>query len=200
MPAPVRTVLVPDLEHDLAQRFRGLEEFLLVFAGAEPDDFDGVPEPIAGDTALEAVRRLWQSIKPSQHDDRGHGGRLLAPDGRYEHIPLAPVELQVEDVAILGATARALAGASSDLREAMVSTAGLGDWASTPTQLVEGAARLHGMLDLELTGDARTLIPKLHALAEGDVVLTVEEEDAYRRTADRINAMWTGSGLDRWAY
>lgn len=200
MPTRVRTVLVPDLEHDLAQRLYGLEEFLLGFAGAEPDDFDGVPEPIAGDTALEAVRRLWQSIKPSQHDGRENGGRLLAPDGRYEHIPLAPVELRVEDVAILGATARALAGAGSDLREAMVATAGSSDWANTPTQLVEGVARLHGMLDLELTDDARSLLPRLRALADGDVVLTIEEEGAYRRTVDRINAMWTGSGLDRWAY
>lgn len=42
-----RTVLVPDLEPDLAQRLCGLEEFLLGFAGAEPDDVDGVPEPVA---------------------------------------------------------------------------------------------------------------------------------------------------------
>lgn len=46
MPTLVRTVLVPDLGYELAQRLGGLEEFLLGFAGAEPDDFDGVPEPI----------------------------------------------------------------------------------------------------------------------------------------------------------
>jgi hypothetical protein len=165
MPTPVRTVLVPDLEQELARRFGGLEDFLLVFAGAEPDDFDGVPEPIAGDTALEAVRRLWQAIKPSQHDGRGTGGRLLGPDGRYEHIPLVPVELRVEDVAILAATARALAGATADLREVIVSTARFSDWATSPTQLVERVARLHGMLDLELTDDACSLLPRLHALS-----------------------------------
>jgi len=83
MPTQVRTVLVPDLEHDLelAHRLHGLEEFLLGFAGAEPDDVDGVPEPIASDTALEAVRRMWQAVTPSQHDGRGNAGRLLAPDG-----------------------------------------------------------------------------------------------------------------------
>jgi len=43
MPTPVQTVLVPDLEHELAQRLRGLEEFLLGFAGAEPDDSTACP-------------------------------------------------------------------------------------------------------------------------------------------------------------
>jgi hypothetical protein len=79
MPTQVRTVLVPDLE--LAHRLHGLEEFLLGFAGAEPGDVDGVPEPIASDTALDAVRRMWRAVTPSQHDGRGNAGRLLTPHG-----------------------------------------------------------------------------------------------------------------------
>jgi len=56
------------------------------------------------------------------------------------------------------------------------------------------------LLDLELTEDARLLLPRLRASLAGDIVLTPAEDAAYNRTVDRINTMWSGSVIDRWAY
>jgi hypothetical protein len=193
---PTRTVLVPDLDDELLATLGQLEELLLMLPGHEDDN----PEPFADDEALDAVRRIWAALKPTQRagDD---AGRLLAPDGRYEHIPLTPVELDDGDLAVLGRTAHALAAAPrwSLLAEASDAAATIGPH-TTPAALVEAIARLHGVLDLELTDDARALLPRLRASNVGDVVLTGAEEAAYNRTVDRINTMWTGSALDRWAY
>jgi len=56
------------------------------------------------------------------------------------------------------------------------------------------------LLDLELTEDARLLLPRLRASLAGDIVLTPAEDAAYNRTVDRINTMLSGSVIDRWAY
>jgi hypothetical protein len=195
---PTRTVLVPDLEGAPLATLGQLEE-LLLFTG---DDEARLPEPFANDAALGAVRRIWAALRPSQRPaDAAHPGRLLAPDARYEHIPLTPVELDEGDLSVLGRTARALGAAarSSVLGQALDDAAAIGPH-TTPAALIEGVARLHGVLDLELTDDARALLPRLCASIIGDVVLNPTEEAAYNRTVDRINTMWSGSALDRWAY
>jgi hypothetical protein len=197
---PTRTVVVPDVDEELLATLGQLEELLLMLPGSENDK---LPEPFAHDHALGAVQRIWAALKPTQRpaDDAACPGRLLAPDGRYEHIPLTPVELDDGDLAVLGRTARALGTAPrwSLLAEALDAAVTIGPH-TTPAALVEAIARLHGVLDLELTDDARALLPRLRASSVGDVVLTGAEEAAYNRTVDRINTMWTGSALDRWAY
>jgi hypothetical protein len=199
----VRTVLVPDLDDELLATLRQVEELLLLLSGDDLDDeLRDVPEPIAHDQALNAVRRLWDALRPTRRPaDAPRSGQLLAPDGRYEHIPLTPIELNAGDVSVLGATARVLAAASptSVLGEALDEASGIGPH-KAPTATVESVARLHGVLDLELTDDTRLLLPRLRASLAGDIVLTPAEDPAYNRTVDRINTMWSGSVIDRWAY
>jgi hypothetical protein len=198
---PTRTVVVPDLDGELLATLGQLEELLLMLPGDE--DGDELPEPFAHDEALGAIRRIRAALRPTQRlvDDAARPGRLLAPDGRYEHIPLTPVELDEGDLSLLGSTARALGAAArfSVLGETLDDAAAI-DPHKTPAALVEGLARLHGVLDLELTDDARALLPKLRAGVIGEVVLTPTEDAAYNRTVDRINTTWSGSALDRWAY
>lgn len=126
---------------------------------------------------------------------------MLAPDGRYEQNPLVPVQLAAADLDVLGRAARGLGAAARTFAvgDALEEASHIGPHL-TPTALVEHVARLHGVLDLEFTEDARTLLPRLQDSLVSDVVLTPSEDAAYRRTADRINTMWTGSALDRWAY
>jgi hypothetical protein len=166
--APIRTVLVPDLEGALFATLGQLEELLLLTG-----DEARLPEPFANDEALGAVRQIWDALRSAQrHADAAHPGPLLAPDGRYEHIPLTPVELDEGDLSVLGSTARALGAAapSSTVGQALDDAAAIGPHA-TPAALIEGVARLHGVLDLELTDDARALLPRLLASNTGDVVL-----------------------------
>jgi hypothetical protein len=207
-PAGKRTVLVPDLDGEPLATLVQLEELLLMLPDDNEEDPVELPEPVAGDQALEAVRRLWDALRPTQQSPGSRPGRRLGPDGKHEHVPLVPTELDAADLDVLGRTARALADTSpaTDLGEALHETArgggakfGTGPHA-TPAALVEGLIRLHGLLDLELTDDARALLPRLQASLSEDVVLTPGEETAYARTANRINTMWTGSALDRWVY
>jgi hypothetical protein len=199
----VRTVLVPNLDEELLATLGQLEELLLLLSGDDVDDeLRDVPEPIAHDRALEVVRRLWDVLRPTQRPpESDSSGRLLGADGRYEHVPLTPIEVTVDDLAVLGATARVLGAAQpgSAIAEALDEASSIGPRA-TAGAIVEGVARLHGVLDLELTDEARLLLPRLRTIAGGDVVLTPAEEAAYGRTVDRINTMWTGSALDRWVY
>jgi len=44
------------------------------------------------------------------------------------------------------------------------------------------------------------LLTQIRASLVGVVVLTQEQEAAYQRTVDRINIMWSGSGIDRFLY
>jgi hypothetical protein len=72
-------------------------------------------------------------------------------------------------------------------------------------RLVVTAARIHGMLDLEPTADTAALSQAWHDAGGADavrVVLTAEQEAAYHRTVDRINALVTlgdPSPAGRWA-
>jgi hypothetical protein len=144
-----------------------LEELLLMLSGDAGDDdadLDALPEPFADDQALTAVRNLWSALRPTQTAPGSRPGRLYAPDGHYEHIPLVPVQVDADDLDVLGATARGLGDPDRSfvLDDALEEGARIGPH-STKVALVEHIARLHGVLDLELTDDARTLLPRLQA-------------------------------------
>jgi hypothetical protein len=166
----------------------------------------------------------WDAIVPTQsrHDHPAVGGRvqgrLLGPDGRYEHRPLRLVDVDDADLQILAATAQALGQALAtaphgELAEALAAGAEAAaptyGPAPTPVGLVELIARVHGVLDLADTDDTDVLRSRLTAAAGSDapevivvdVVLRAGEEAAYQRTVDRFNSMWaSGSGLDRFLY
>lgn len=214
--ASVRTVLVPDLDGELLAPLRALEEVLLSLSLWEEDDTEDpptdrapltLPVPLAGGVALAAVQRIEAALRPTQALGPNHG-RLLAPNGVSEHAPLSVLELAAADVRVLSATAAALGrpGLDPDLVDLVAThAANLGGThraGADRTELVSLVARVAGLLDLEATDDTALLVARLTASRpEVDLALTAEEERAYARTADRLNAMWAlGSGIDRMQY
>lgn len=215
-----RRVLVPDLVDGLTEVLREVAELLLTLAGWEEDP-DGpgpfvLPAPLAGRCALDALYRIRDVLAPTQTPpqmfDRGAqvGARLLAPDGRYEHMPLHAVAIAVADLDVLAGAAAALghtvaARPDTELAEAIAAGAEAAAPTygppPTPRDIIERLARLHGLLDLAVTDDTRALIAVLdHAGNTDPVILDDTTEAAYQRLADRMNAMWSGDALSRFLY
>jgi hypothetical protein len=145
------------------------------------------------------VRRLAQALQPTQ----GLGparGRLLGPDGSYEHTPLSVLILRSADIDILSTTARALGrpGLEPDLVDVLTAyadrfadqLAGRCESADR-AEFVVGIAGLAGLLDLAPTEATQLLVARLTASPSSlDLALTDAEEAAYARTVDRMMAMW----------
>ncbi|MDK3258949.1 LuxR family transcriptional regulator [Blastococcus capsensis] len=214
-PRRQRTVLVIDLDGEPLAPLRDLEEILLCLGTWEDDDRRGpstetqplrLPAPLADRVALAAVQRLLTALAPTQ--SRGPGcGRLLAPDGRYEHAPLTVLTLPAADIHLLSATAAALGHPRlnadiAELVDAHAEQLAGGYRRIDRTELVSLLARLAGLLDLSPTYDTRLLTTRLRATPPGtDCVLRDAEEAAHARTADRMNRLWAhGSGIDRYLY
>ncbi len=116
------------------------------------------------------MQRLLTALAPTQ--TRGPGrGRLLAPDGRYEHAPLTVLTLPAADIDLLRATAAALGhpGLDPDIAELIDAFAG-GCRRTGRTELVSLLARLAGLLDLSPTDDTRLLTARLRATPPGTTV------------------------------
>ena len=77
--------------------------------------------------------------------DRGHIGRLLAPDGQYEHAPLRLVDVDSADVLVLKAAARVLADPAA--LEAVRDGLENGRAQATAAELAAYSARLAALLD-----------------------------------------------------
>ncbi|MFC5833157.1 hypothetical protein [Nonomuraea insulae] len=163
-----------------------------------------LPDPLATGIALASVRNVAGALVPTQGrfaTDQGHTGRLLAPDGRYEHAPLRRVDVDTADILVLKATARVLGdpAAPDAVRDGLEN--GRAKATSTAAELAAYAARLAALLDQADDADATMLRDRLADVdPAADVVLTHEEEAAYQKTADRLNAAWQGGGLGRLLY
>lgn len=216
MMSSVVTRLLPDLDDELTHALRQLEELLLTLALWEdgPDAPLALPAPLADRQALQALERVAAVVTPTQTRAEATAppgcGRLLGPDGHYEHMPLRLVEVDEQDLAVLAAAAAVLGRELAtrphgELAEAMEAgaDAARGDYgpAPTPVQLVETLARVHGLLDLAMTADTELLTARIAGAGRDDVVLTAAEAAAYERIADRFNGMWTLSDpLSRFLY
>ncbi|MBN6057137.1 hypothetical protein JYK22_34760, partial [Nonomuraea sp. RK-328] len=123
-------------------------------------------------------------------EESSPAGRLYAPGGRAELVPLRLVDVDPLDVATLSAAAAALgrgANGAGPVRRALEEAGG--DPAGT--ELVVAAAGFSGLLDLADTGESIVLRERLAAAGPGvDVVLTPVQESAYRATVERLTAMW----------
>lgn len=201
--------LIPDLDDELTAALGQIEELLLVFGLWEdeddPDDPVELPVPLADRAALAAVNRIQTAVYPTQGERAaaaGATGRLLGPDGRYEHVPLRLVDVDQADVDTLSAAARLLGNPrhTQDIDDGLDAGAGRTDL--TRTELVVTIARVAGLLDLAATDDTRLLAGLLAGVGPADdLVLNPAGEVAYQRTVDRLNAMWADSNpLTRWAY
>jgi hypothetical protein len=200
--------LVPDLDEELTTALNQIEELLLEVAGWEDEDPEIIwPPPLAGGAALKAVQRIWAAVAPGQGERAraaGRAGRLLAPDGRYEHLPLRLAGIDPADVAALAAAASVFGDphAPGHVRQALKHAAGLaygtGDREGC-ARLVMTAAQVSGLLDLAPDRDTEVLAALIEA--GGDVVLPPGGEAAYQRYATRANRMWSlGDPLARYLY
>lgn len=176
--------LLPDLDDELAFALGQIEELLLTLRSWEedPDDPAQLPAPLADGVALDALRQLWDAIVPTQsrHHRPAVPGRLLGPDGRYEHRPLRLVLVDDTDLQTLGAAGQALGHAlatapGGELAEAVAAGAEAADPtygpAPTPVALVELMARVHGVLDLADTTDTALLRDRLRSFTGGRCVI-----------------------------
>lgn len=204
--SPTTATLVPDDEDFRVLVARGEESLLLELATAEDEEQYGeqpwqLPKPIANQVALKAYHRIQDVLDKHRRRPRS---RLLSPDGRYEHVPLLLVELPAEDLevidGVLQALNRALAGDEQDLAELLRDIAGA--WGMTAAELVGDFSRVVAVLALAPDEDTRQLTRRLAATAPGaDVVLTVAEEAAYQRVANRLNLLLAAADpLDRFKY
>lgn len=208
--------VVPDLDDELLAVIRQMEEILTAIDPGQPGEPDALPEPLAGDKALQALLRIWDLVHPGQGEDAVQAGygRLLAPDGRLELLPLRVVDLPAEDLAVLaagGALLRQLYDRADDLVVDVVhELAPDGRFLSSSKRdehgrHVAGAlARVHGLLtaatdphdDPAVEADAVLLLGRLSAAPSADVTLTSAEYEAYRRIAVAANKVWSDSPID----
>ncbi len=151
------------------------------------------------------MQRLLTALAPTSPGQRE--GRLLAPDGGYEHAPMTVLSLPAADIDLLSTIAATLGhpGLDPDITDLVNPHAeqlNLGYRRTEPTDLISDLARLAGLLDLAPSDDTRLLTDRLRATPPGtDCMLNDAEEAAHARTADRMNHIWAhGSGLDRYPY
>jgi hypothetical protein len=203
--------LAPDLDDELTTALAHAEELLLEVLALEDDDPGATwPAPLAGQQALTALRRIWDAVAPTQGERAaaaGHTGRLLAPDGTYEHAPLRLAAVDQDDVAVLAAAAAVFADprAPGDVRTALEHGADIAYGADDDqacTRLVMAVARLAELLALPPDRDTEILTALIQAAAPGqDIVLSADGEAAYQRYATRANRAWTGGNpLTRYLY
>ena len=208
-----RVVVLPDLDKEFTTALGEVEELLLTLRWQEtghPDDLVAHPAALGGGVALQALRRVADTVRPTQTDpDTSTGPRLLGPDGQYEHVPLRFIRVRAADIDALSAAAAALGepvrteAVTDALRLHAGHRAQDREFPDPDAALVALVARVAGVLDLEWTADAEVLRARLDQPvdAAGDVVLTAAEETAYQRVVTRFNRMWTlGSPFDRFAY
>jgi hypothetical protein len=211
------SVLVPaddDLLGDAPWEFLGgmvgqvEEPLLLQLALAEQGDpeCDGGPEPyvlpspLAGRVALEAWYRVHDALRrPTPR----WGYQLLAPDGRYEYLPLHVVTVEVADLNVLDGALQALnrallpagdPGRDGELAELLAEVAdafsgGLGGRRLTAKGLVGDFGRVLGVLTLAPDDDTRLLLDRLDGVDVDTIVLTPTDAAAYTRLAGRFTLL-----------
>ena len=185
--AVLRPVAVPDTDGEIQSALERLDELV---AMAVPDDDDReraatVVDAAAGDT----VARLAAAGRAAES---GPVAQPIAPDGRYELIPIAWAHVETADLVQLGVTVQAVGRAWASRSDELVGDV-LQDLAERsrrkPEDLIAEAARLHGLLSLPWDDTVSTLVEALPSGA-GRVVLDKAAHAAYQRLVDRILGIW----------
>lgn len=214
--------IVPDLDGELSAVLNVLEDLLLLLKGVHSSEGLAVagPSPAAPlvlSAAAEAVARLHRAVVPSQGLSGQPGrGRLLAPYGRYEHLPMSQIEIDPGDIDVVAEVTDLLstcpapravtnvadAVASELLRPLPGCLAPVADRAATFAHLQRAVALLQVTAPGETAIDIAVLRWPLTLAASGlDVALTEAQEAAYQRLASQFNAIWAdGSALGAFLY
>lgn len=214
-PVPEGMVLVPD-DPDLLGLLALVDEPLMTLVcGGDPQEPDAWPLPaqIADPELSEAFARLYHAVTGTLAAARPR--RMLAPDGRYEHMPLVLVPLAPTDLARLRAAARALVQAVSPGADNGAELEGLGHVLDEVAvacglnadeqgrrSLVDPLTRLLAVLELTNAPQARPLLLRLAVAGADDIVLSGPEETAHRILAEQYSRLICPQdpALHRWAY
>ncbi|MFF3982699.1 hypothetical protein [Streptomyces sp. NPDC001828] len=224
--APETTrVLLPD-DEDWLSLFMGMEEPLLMQLALNAravqegdEEVWELPPNLDGIGAHQAWGRLFGALpEPLRHTGTNIGryepnrerpaGRyaLYAPDGRWEHTPLYPADVDPHDVAAVAAVLThfraALDGTDhtqlGDFLQQMAD-----DWADpgregNDRQMVEDFLRGLSVWQLPHQPDVDVLLEAVAAAGPGDetperIVLTAPQEDAYQTFMRRVSAAVAGN-------
>ena len=195
-------LVVPYTEGEVGHALGRLEELLLALG--DVDDEEPLPAPFANREAADALGRLASFVAGLERDHPPT--QPLAPDGRYELVPLLFVPLGRLDRARIVAAATQLvdAGAAKrgPLHELVAEFAGDGNEAAT---LLDIARRLMALLEMPWDTDTDLLNARLGRLGVNGpterIVLTAGELEAYQRVTQRILAAWHANDpLQRFIY
>lgn len=198
-----RRVLLPDLEGEMVEMTRPLEEALLALANTVDDGADELPAIFAGSGA-RAVGELVVAIADASPVT------LYGPDGRYQREPLRLVDVDPADIDRLGEVLVELrrvaieTGYRADIAEYLDDY--LDAYGGVDLEigsLLELTARFHGMLDLEWSADHELIAMPAERARCGlePVCLDENEERAYRGLRERWLSMWHDRpSIDRYRY
>ena len=201
-------VVLPSTDGELARSLGDLEEVLLLVDLAQVDDDKPLPVAVAEREAADAVGRLSSYVATiDKGGEEVPAVQPIAPDGRYELVPLYFVRLGRDDRARITGAVRELAATRTAASHPAVDEA-LGDYAGGPQsaeRLVTAVERLAALLQLVWDDDVDDLAVRLDigvpAAEPRRVVLTDQEYTAYLRVTERILASWhAGDPLERFLY
>ncbi|RJQ74191.1 hypothetical protein D5S17_23255 [Pseudonocardiaceae bacterium YIM PH 21723] len=212
------------------------EEVLLRLALTEEDSAEEpepwvLPVPLAGRMTLDAVGRIQDAARPvmdaSHRDDRPTSEpQLYAPDGRFEYLPLRPVELEMFDLTLVDRTIQQFVLADSPTERSAVSSPWERKRLEDVAELLEEldvdptlwphqqapnsrAGRIAPFLklmavlrpeDKQLRADIDLLGERLTG-ATGKIMLTGDQDAAHQRLATHYNHVLNGGNhIARYAF
>ncbi|MBP5942599.1 hypothetical protein [Streptomyces acidiscabies] len=229
MTEATRTALVPDESHFLYALTRLDEQLLSALVGAVEDMEAGeedawrLPADFDAKAPYDAWTRVFDALPAplradeDEREEHPQARTLVAPDGRYQHMPFYPVTVLERDMVVLRDLRDRLARVlkreedGGDLldyldvlaenSEERMDPGTYGRRPATSADLVAELDLVVTVLDLD-TDDTRLLLTEIGTQGPGaTVILTQAGEDAYQRTATELNQhIAGGSGLDRLLY
>jgi len=194
------TVTLPYTDGDVAHVLGQLEEMLLALD--EWDDDPPLPASLANREVVDAVGRLASFVASVEREPPAV--QPVAPDGRFELVPLVFVTLGRKDQARIVAAVDHLAEPGHPAVAELI-----GDRSTSVelTQRFQRLRRLAALIKLPWDDDVDVLQARLHRGASSvgrpteRVVLTADEQAAYEQVTDRIVATWSGGDpLERYLY
>ena len=191
--ADERLVAIPDTDGEVQAALGRLEDLLGLIGQweqEEPERQTGPGLRLATEAAREAVGRISVGVRRAE---AGEPAQPIAPDGRYELVPVAWARLSRADLVTLGLAVQALGrawglGADELVHDALVEAAAT-ERDRKPEDLVAEAARLHGLVSLPWDDVVNRVATALPA-GVGRVVLDGGTHVLYKMLVDRILGIW----------